>query len=65
MNIQETLRDGCVLHPRRWSGDTHTDLGGSVDEDATDEVMRIAADYIDFLEETVSTCLLQLAGLTI
>lgn len=44
------LRHGCVLHPKRWSGDTHGDIGGSVDEDATDTLMAAAADEIDRLK---------------
>lgn len=43
------LRHGCVMHPRRWSGDTHDDLGGSIRESETDAVMAEAADYIDTL----------------
>lgn len=39
----ERLRDGCVLRPKRWSGDTHDDLGGSIDEAATDALLREAA----------------------
>ena len=39
----ERLRDGCVLRPKRWSGDTHDDLGGSIDEAATDSLLREAA----------------------
>lgn len=42
-DLIERLRNGCVNHPRRWSGDTHDDLGGSVDEPATDAVMAEAA----------------------
>ncbi|WP_293705505.1 hypothetical protein [Stenotrophomonas sp. UBA7606] len=43
------LRHGCVQRPKRWSGDTHDDLGGSVDEAATDALMAAAADAIDRL----------------
>lgn len=43
------LRHGCVQRPKRWSGDTHDDLGGSVDEAATDALMGAAADVIDRL----------------
>lgn len=46
-DLIERLRNGCVNHPRRWSGDTHDDLGGSVDETATDAVMREAADALE------------------
>ena len=41
--LVEALRYGCVLHPKRWSGDTHDDLGGSIDEAATDALMAQAA----------------------
>lgn len=41
------LRNGCVLRPKRWSGDTHDDLGGSVDEAATDALMAEAADALE------------------
>lgn len=43
------LRHGCVQRQKRWSGDTHDDLGGSVDEAATDALMAAAADEIDRL----------------
>lgn len=43
----EKLRAGCVLRPRRWSGDTHADLGGSIDEAATDTIMAEAADALE------------------
>jgi hypothetical protein len=47
--LVDRLRLGCVYRPKRWSGDTHTDLGGSVDEEATDALMADAADLIDAL----------------
>lgn len=50
-DLIERLRYGCVYRPRRWSGDTHTDLGGTINEDATDAVMAEAADEIERLEE--------------
>ena len=34
------------MHPRRWSGDTHDDLGGSIREAETDALMAEAADLI-------------------
>lgn len=43
------LRGGCVYHDKRWSGDTHDDLGGSVNESGTDALMAAAADTIDRL----------------
>jgi len=45
----EKLREGCVLHPRRWSGDTREDLGGAVDQIATDRLMEEAATVIEGL----------------
>lgn len=48
-SIAERLREGIIYHKKRWSGDTHTDMGSSVDEDATDAVMAQAADEIDRL----------------
>ena len=41
------LRDGCVYRKKRWSGDTHEDLGGSIDESKTDEMMSTAADELE------------------
>ena len=40
------LRHGCVMHPRRWSGDTHDDLGGSIREAETDALMAEAAELV-------------------
>lgn len=37
------LEIGCVCHAKRWSGDTHNDLGGTVDEEATDALTAEAA----------------------
>lgn len=51
MDIVDRLRCGSVLHLKRWSGDTHFDLGGSVDEGATDAVMDEAADEIERLND--------------
>lgn len=52
-DIVERLRDGAILHPRRWSGDCHSDLGGSVDEAATDALMSEAAAEIARLRAEV------------
>ena len=41
--LAERLDHGTVDHAKRWSGDTHDDLGGSVDCDATDALMGEAA----------------------
>jgi hypothetical protein len=41
------LWDGCVIKPKRWSGDTHSDSEtGVIDENATDKLMRDAADAL-------------------
>ena len=53
MTLVERLRAGCVEHPRRWSGNTHDDLGGSVDATATDALMHEAADYITAQQRTI------------
>ncbi|ATS92361.1 hypothetical protein DLP05_086 [Stenotrophomonas phage vB_SmaS_DLP_5] len=47
MNLIEQLRDGPVCHAKRWSGDTHDDLGGTVNESATIELMNRAADALE------------------
>ena len=41
--LAKRLDHGTVDHAKRWSGDTHDDLGGSVDCDATDALMGEAA----------------------
>lgn len=51
--IQERLRAGTIEHPKRWSGDCHSDLGGSVDEEATLAMMIEAANRIDELERAL------------
>jgi hypothetical protein len=51
--LVKRLDEGTVQHPRRWSGDTHTDLGGSADEEATDALMKEAARRIEALEAEV------------
>ncbi len=48
-DLIEQARAGAVLRPKRWSGDTHADLGGSIDEDATDELLNALADEIERL----------------
>lgn len=57
-DLIERLRNGCVNHPRRWSGDTHDDLGGSVDEPATNAVMAEAADALESLHNSAPLMLL-------
>jgi hypothetical protein len=49
-DLIKQLRDGCINHPKRWSGDTCNDLGGIVDEIASDELMSQAADEIQRLQ---------------
>lgn len=46
-DLVRRLRNGCVMHVRRWSGDTHDDLGGTVMEEETDIIMSEAADLIE------------------
>lgn len=53
-DLIERLRYGCVYHPKRWSGDTHADLGGAVSEEATDAVMFEAADEIERLRRLLN-----------
>jgi len=49
--LPDRLRVGIIEHPKRWSGDTHDDLGGSADYDATDTLMEEAADALTALIE--------------
>ena len=49
-DLVKRLRYGIVEHRKRWSGDTHADLGGSVDYDATTDMLHEAADRIAELE---------------
>ena len=49
-DLVKRLRYGIVEHRKRWSGDTHADLGGSVDYDATTDMLHEAADRIEELE---------------
>lgn len=46
------LRSGVIYRPKRWSGDTHDDLGGSIDESDTHSLMQKAADAIERLAKT-------------
>ena len=52
------LRYGIIEHRKRWSGDTHADLGGSVDYDATTDMLHTAADRIEELEAKLAKALL-------
>ena len=49
-DLVKHLRYGIVEHRKRWSGDTRADMGGSVDYDATCDLMNEAADRIAELE---------------
>lgn len=48
-SIAERLRGGAIVRPNRWSGDTHADVGGPIDESATNALMAAGADEIDRL----------------
>lgn len=50
-DLIDKLRNGSVLRPKRWSGDTHDDLGGSVDEAATDAIMAEAAAALEAMRK--------------
>ncbi len=56
-DLIERLRDGCVLRPKRWSCDTHDDLGGSIDEAATDALMAEAAAALEAAREDACVAL--------
>ena len=51
-DMTQRLREGVVYHPKRWSGDTHSDShsGGRIDEKSTDSLMVDAADEIERLQ---------------
>jgi hypothetical protein len=49
MSLIDDLRSGAIEHKKRWSGDTHFDLGGSIDREATEMLMAQAADGIERL----------------
>lgn len=53
-DLVKRLRNGIIEHDKRWSGDTHADLGGSVDYDATENLMAEAAARITELEAEVA-----------
>jgi hypothetical protein len=41
------LRKGCVIKPKRWSGDVHSDSdAGCINEAETDKIMSDAADAL-------------------
>lgn len=52
-DIKQRLREGTAQRTRRWSGDTHSDLGGTCDEEATEKVMAEAAAHIEMLEQAL------------
>lgn len=50
-DLIERLRKGWIPKAKRWSGDTHAEFSsGEVDVDATDALMKEAADAIEKLE---------------
>lgn len=53
-DIVTRLREGAVQHAKRWTGDTHSDLGGSIDEGATDALMTEAAAEITSLRSELA-----------
>lgn len=53
-DLIKRLRNGVIEHKKRWSGDTHADLGGSVDYEATENLMAEAAARIAELEATLA-----------
>ena len=59
--LLDRLSEGCVCRPRRWSGDTHADLGGTVDEAATDALIAEAWEEITTLRASL-TALVVAAG---
>jgi hypothetical protein len=48
------LRDGVIEHDKRWSGDTHDDLGGSANYDATEALMSEAAAALTEAQATIA-----------
>ena len=53
-DLIQRLREGYIVKPKRWSGDTHSDSAtGEVDAEATDALMVEAADEIERLQATV------------
>jgi hypothetical protein len=60
-NLVQQLRDGCILFPKRWSGDTGFDRPyGTLDEASTDVLMAEAADEITRLRNALELLLDQL-----
>ena len=49
-DLVKRARGGVIERPKRWTGDTHDDLGGSVDYDATDALMHSLAARIESQE---------------
>lgn len=56
-NLQQELRDGVIYRQNRHSGDTHADLGGSINESKTDALMAKAADEIERLQNGIKDLL--------
>lgn len=53
-DLIKRLRDGVVEHDKRWSGDTHDDLGGSADYEATETIMEDAAAALSEAQATIA-----------
>jgi len=52
--LTERLSAGCVVRPKRHSGDTHVDYAtGYIDEEATNALLQEAADEIERLQKLV------------
>ena len=60
-DLKQRLRYGIIEHRKRWSGDTHADLGGSVDYDATTDMLHEAADRIAELEDKLDWVIVERA----
>lgn len=47
------LKRGCVYHEKRWSGDTHSDMGGTINESETDNLMQQAAEHLERFQKII------------
>ena len=55
------LNNGWVTRPKRWSGDTHHDFPyGSLDDEATDLLMKEAADALEAAQAAIEQLRLKL-----
>lgn len=53
-DLVERLQGGIIEHDKRWSGDTHDDLGGSADYEATEALMAEAAAALSEAAATIA-----------